>query len=233
MFFIPLDPFTMINLIYMAAAVVPAIVLLKYIYDSENADREPLDLLIKLLIGGAVSVIPAFFLEMFANYLIGPSNNTRMYNLISAFLGVALIEEGCKLFFLKRISFHAPSFDHRFDGILYAIFVSLGFAIIENIRYVYMGGLSTAAMRALTSIPGHMCFAIPMGYFYARAKSNALRGKSIGLNMFLAWFSAMIFHGIYDYVLMQSDTLSFVLILLVIYIILFSLAHREYRHNDL
>ena len=230
MFF--LYPLVTINYIYMAAAIIPAILLLKYIYDIDQFDKEPPALLAKLFVFGMISVIPAILLERVAQMIIG-QGSSHMYYMIDAFLGVALIEEGVKLFALKHGSFHERSFDYMFDGIVYAVFVSLGFAVVENIMYVYSGGVSTAVVRALTSIPGHMCFAIPMGFFYSKAKRKANRGESYGLQLFLAWFVPMIFHGIYDYVLMVNDTLSFILVLAVVYIILFSLAKQKKKDEPI
>lgn len=221
-----LYPLASINFIYMAAAVIPAIILLKYIYDLDGVEREPKSLLGQLLLGGMACILPAIALEWIASMIIG-QGNTRLYYFIDAFFGVALIEEGCKFFALKKISFNAPSFDYRFDGIVYAVFVSLGFAILENIKYVYLGGVSTAFVRALTSIPGHMSFAIPMGIFFSKAKANQLRAKPYTFDFIIGLTLSIIFHGIYDYVLMVNDNMSFILVVIVIYIILFTLTFVE------
>ena len=62
------------------------------------------------------------------------------------------------------------NFNEPFDGIVYACFIGLGFAGIENIMYVFGndtvgGALTTGVMRALLSVPGHFLFAVIMGYF--------------------------------------------------------------------
>jgi RsiW-degrading membrane proteinase PrsW (M82 family) len=230
MFF--LYPLVAVNYIYMAAAIIPAILLLKYIYDIDKFDKEPPILLAKLFVFGMISVIPAILLEKIMQMVIGQGSG-KLYYMIYAFLGVAIIEEGVKLFALKHGSFHERSFDYMFDGIVYAVFVSLGFAVVENIMYVYSGGIGTAFVRALTSIPGHMCFAIPMGFFYSKAKRQEVRGKGYGLYMLLAWLVPMIFHGIYDYVLMVNDTWSFILVLALVYLILFSLAKQEKKDEPI
>ncbi|MGM9952316.1 MAG: PrsW family intramembrane metalloprotease [Intestinibaculum porci] len=227
-----LYPLASINFIYMAAAVVPAIILLKYIYELDEVEHEPKSLLGRLLIGGMACIIPAIALEWLANMIIGPGNS-RFHYFIEAFFGVALIEEGCKFFALKKISFDAPSFDYRFDGIVYAVFVSLGFAILENVKYVYLGGISTAFVRALTSIPGHMSFAIPMGIFFANAKRKQLAHRPYTLDFAIGLVLSIIFHGIYDYVLMVNDNMSFILVVIVIYLILFTLTLVEKKDEHL
>jgi hypothetical protein len=45
-------------------------------------------------------------------------------------------------------------FSQKFDGIVYAVFVSMGFAAIENIMYVFDYGYQTGLVRAFTAVPG-------------------------------------------------------------------------------
>ena len=83
---------------------------------------------------------------------------------------VAFSEEGAKYFLLKRRTWNSAAFNCQFDGVVYAVFVSLGFALWENISYVLMYGLSTALVRAVTAVPGHACFGVFMGVWYGLAK---------------------------------------------------------------
>ncbi|MGC4023033.1 MAG: PrsW family glutamic-type intramembrane protease [Cyclobacteriaceae bacterium] len=89
------------------------------------------------------------------------------------------------------------NFNEPFDGIVYAVSVSLGFAGLENILYVTNSpdGIATGIMRMFTAVPAHATFAVLMGYFLGRAKCEP--GKS-----YLAWYgllTATLFHGAYDY----------------------------------
>ncbi len=93
------------------------------------------------------------------------------YTILLAFLVVAVVEEGTKFVFLKLRTWRDPNFNFRFDGIVYAVFVSLGFAAFENINYVLGYGLTVALPRAVLAIPAHMGFAVFMGLFYGRGKA--------------------------------------------------------------
>ena len=84
------------------------------------------------------------------------------YGILTAIF-VGLIEEGSKFFFLYRFTWKDKAFNYRFDGIVYAVFVSLGFAALENVFYVFNYGTGVALQRALLTIPGHMSFAVYMG----------------------------------------------------------------------
>ena len=101
------------------------------------------------------------------------------YNAIMYFGIVAFSEEGAKYFLLRRRSWHSAAFNCQFDGVVYAVFVALGFALWENISYVLMYGLSTALVRAVTAVPGHACFGVFMGVWYGLAKRLTAQGKRV------------------------------------------------------
>ena len=141
-------------------------------------------------------------LEGAADYILGRLiSNGDVYLFVEVFAGVALVEELCKYFFLKRTTWRSPEFNFRFDGIVYAAFTSLGFAALENIMYVFSNGLGTAVARALLSIPGHCIFGIYMGYYYGLAKQADYAGdeNQSRRNRRLALLVPTILHGIYDY----------------------------------
>src|SRR5665647_1988143 len=137
-------------------------------------------------------------------------SSSIMYSLLLMFFIVAPAEEGCKYYFLNKRTWNHRAFNYQFDGVVYAVFVSLGFAALENIGYVLQFGFSVALTRALVSVPAHMCFAVFMGSFYGRAKvcsvhqdqRGAKRTKRIGLLV------AIILHGFYNSCLLISSTSS-------------------------
>lgn len=196
-------------------ALAPVIYLLYEIYKADRY-KEPTGLLVKLFLGGILSVIPAVILEMMVNDPIAGLFNYQaspMYFIVEAFIGVALIEELCKYVFLRLFSWNNPNFDDTFDGIIYAVFVSLGFAALENILYVLDGGVSVAISRALLSIPGHMCFAIIMGFYYSRAKRCSIRQDSSGVtsNTLKGLLGAIFCHGFYDALAMIGNEITIIL----------------------
>ena len=137
--------------IYVLAAVLPAVFLMRYVYRKDTVEKEPPALLASLALMGVFAALAAMVLERIGgsilNRLVSPSS--RWYVILLAFLVVGAAEEGCKLFFLKRRSWWDPNFNYRFDGVVYAVFVSLGFAAFENVLYVFRYGLSVVLPRAL------------------------------------------------------------------------------------
>ncbi len=94
------------------------------------------------------------------------------------------------------------NFNEKFDGIVYAVFITLGFAGIENILYVFQGGYSVGIMRALTAVPAHALFGIMMGYNFGLARFSE---KYQGINLFAAFAIPFIAHGAYDFLLMGNS----------------------------
>ena len=110
---------------------------------------------------------------------------------------MALIEEFSKYVIVRFWSQPRDDFNEPFDGIIYAVMVSMGFAAVENAFYVLDGGMSIALVRAFTAVPAHATFAIMMGYYMGKAKfsNNRFKWNLCGLGL------AILFHGSYDFFL--------------------------------
>jgi RsiW-degrading membrane proteinase PrsW (M82 family) len=221
-------------LIYLAAAVLPAFFLLRYIYLHDRIEKEPQGLLLSLFLLGVASALCASVAESLLKELLDRAipNGGILYTVILSFIVVAMVEEGAKFLFLKRCTWNHPAFDCRFDAIIYAVFVSLGFAAYENILYVFRFGLTTAVLRAVTAIPAHMSFAVLCGVFYGRAKRCELYGRDelSRWNLQMSYVMAVVFHGVYDTCAMLGSKLSmaiFVVFVAVMFQLVFSLVKRE------
>lgn len=199
----------------LALAIIPTIVILVKTYQMDKSDKEPLGLLLKLLFYGMISVVPSVALEMFAEFILSIKfiEVNTMYHIVECFLGVGLVEELMKYHYLKKVTWKNPNFNYLFDGVIYSLFVSMGFAVIENILYVLDGGLSTAIMRGVLSIPGHAAFSIFMGYYYSLAKQSQLASDRASMKHYqrMAIIVPTIIHGFYDFCLLSEiEVLGFV-----------------------
>jgi RsiW-degrading membrane proteinase PrsW (M82 family) len=158
----------MIKLLF---AILPAILLLVYIW-KKDPQPEPTSWLIKAVLWGIAICFPVSVLEIGIKTTLfglegGPSSIAGTTAL--AFVVAALPEEAFKLLVLWLLLRKNPHFDEHFDGIVYAVFVSLGFAAIENVVYIINveNWAGVAIARALLAVPGHYAFAILMGYYYS------------------------------------------------------------------
>ena len=223
-----------ITAIYVLAAVVPAIVLLWYVYRRDRVEREPLGLLLSLLWKGVLAALCSIALETIGQLVLNAlvPEGTLLHTLLLAFVVVAAVEEGTKFFFLKRRTWYEYNFNYRFDAIVYSVFVSLGFAAFENIQYVFSYGLSVALPRALLSLPGHMAFAVFMGVYYGRAKLRDNYGQTGAAksDLMMGYFVAVLLHGFYDACAMIGTTratILFILFVVVTYIRMFRIVKKE------
>jgi len=227
------------TIVYLAAALLPAAILLRYVYRHDTIEKEPPRLLVSLLGMGALAALCSGVLEAVGELLLRMwvDSASPAYLVLLAFLVVAVVEEGTKLLFLHLRSWRHPAFNYRFDGIVYAVFVSLGFAALENVQYVANYGLSVALPRALLAIPGHMSFAIFMGAFYGRAKLCENQSDRAGTRQNLAagYLIAVLLHGTYDAcAMLGTDTSAAVFLVFVVltFFIAFRTLKREARTDE-
>jgi len=181
------------------SAIAPALVIIMYIYIKDKHEKEPKRLLVyNFLFGAIVSIIVTTILYfLFAKFFPPFLEKSVFDQFIKAFLMVGLIEEFSKYIIVRYYAQPKEAFNEPFDGIVYAVMVSMGFAVTENIFYVFEYGMSTALTRAFTAVPAHAAFGVLMGYFMGKAKFS--KHKKI-LNL-LGLLLAMLFHGAYDFFL--------------------------------
>ena len=185
------------NLLLLAIA--PVLAILIYIYVQDKHEKEPRRLLLlSFLFGAIISIIIVFVLYFFTGRLIPVTDQFSVgQQFIQAFVVVALAEEFSKYVIVKYYAQPKKAFNEPYDGIIYAVMVSMGFACTENIMYVLDGGYQTGILRAFTAVPAHATFGVLMGFYMGRAKfsKNRLRLNLMGLLL------ATIFHGAYDFFL--------------------------------
>ena len=186
------------------AALAPPLILMGIIYRLDQIEREPPGLLWSLFLRGVLAMVPILVLEMLADQFIDFFYwRPMVYLFLAYFVVPGFIEEGIKYRVLRRRTWNEPNFNYRFDGVVYGVFVSLGFAAVENVMYVLTSGFSTAVVRAIFSIPGHAMFGVVMGAALGQAKWLAAHGQGQQAAAFLrrAWLLPAILHGAYDFLL--------------------------------
>ena len=189
-------------------AVLPPLMIAYYVYQKDKYDKEPKSLIIKSFLFGCLAIIPAIFLELFAE---GMFTSLFLY----VFIGIALVEEGVKYFFLKKYLFNKPDFNEPMDGIVYAVMISLGFATVENIFYVFNHPgqeIQVAIMRMFTAIPLHASCGVILGYFVGLAKFSDNKNILLYKGLFLA----TLVHGLYNYFILLEEGFIFSIIALVV-----------------
>ncbi|MCR5151417.1 MAG: PrsW family intramembrane metalloprotease [Clostridiales bacterium] len=217
------------NIILALAAILPAVFLMIKVYRADRLEKEPIGFLFRLAVAGIISTAIAVFAEYIGGFIIeaiGFESKT-VSNFVLYFAVVGLSEEWAKFYLLKKRTFFSPNFNCQFDGVVYSVFVSLGFALWENIHYVFSYGLSTALVRAVTAVPGHACFGVFMGIFYGAAKKywNTGEEKRAKSNLKKAVIIPALIHGCYDFIATLEGEMS-TLIFLAFVILMLAISFR-------
>ena len=201
-------------MILLVAALLPAIALMAYVYTRDKVEREPIGLVMRVFFLGALSGIVAALVEgvlIDAFEAVLPDGIVLL--VAEYFIGVAAVEEACKFAALNTVKKH-PEFNYVFDAVVYSVAAAVGFAALENVFYVLdpiNGGLDTAIMRAILSVPGHAADGVVMGVFFGLARQRELHGNASGARSYylLAWLLPVIEHGFYDAALStESDFMA-------------------------
>lgn len=193
------------DILLLTIAIIPVIVLMIYVYKKDKYEKEPWGMLVRAFMLGILSIPIALAIDsFFASVMLGETV------FFQAFFQAGIPEEFAKWGLFMLFIWKNKNFDEFFDGIVYACFIGLGFACVENIMYVfdsetYSDAVHTGVMRALLSVPGHFLFAVIMGYYLGLAKFK--KNERSKFLIFSILFP-IIAHGLFDYLLMLSSAFS-------------------------
>ena len=185
------------------ASITPVLIFL-YLIVKKDKNKEPIGLLAKCFFGGFLSIIITLIIGD-PMMKIGTAFQSPLFkSFYDAFFVAAIPEEFAKFIILYWIIWKSKFFDEHYDGIIYAVFVSLGFALVENIMYV--SEIRIAFWRAILAVPGHGLFAVAMGYFMSLAKFY--KQTNVQKYLVLSLVVPMGLHGTYDFLLMYVSSLT-------------------------
>ena len=185
------------------ASITPVLIFL-YLIFKKDKNKEPIGLLAKCFFGGFLSIIITLIIAV-PMMKIGTAFQSPLFkSFYDAFFVAAIPEEFAKFIILYWIIWKSKFFDEHYDGIIYAVFVSLGFALVENIMYV--SEIRIAFWRAILAVPGHGLFAVAMGYFMSLAKFY--KQTNVQKYLVLSLVVPMGLHGTYDFLLMYVSSLT-------------------------
>lgn len=188
------------HFLHIFAALIPAIVILIYVYKQDKFP-EPKKIVFKTFLFGCATVLAIdLFIPVLDNF--SETNFTgNTYYFFDSFIRAAFLEEFFKsvviIFFCTRKSV----FDEPMDGIVYGVAASLGFAAYENIDYVKYFAEKTSILdisliRTFSAVPMHALCGVIMGFFITLSIFNK---KNNYLFLVLAIFVPVGMHGLYNF----------------------------------
>ena len=165
-------------------------------YKKENV--KPAEVWGAILIG-IFAIFPASLIEITIT-LYTTKITGIMKTLFHAFVVAAFIEELVKFLFIKLI-FYIRKPDTHIKGIITAVSVGLGFALLENIMYSFDSSW-IVAVRCLSAVPLHIISTGILGYylFYSSEEYPSAHWKGFA--------EAFLLHGIYDFLISLASLYS-------------------------
>ncbi len=149
---------------------------------------------LKWIAAGALLIAPAYIVEV---QLVSLASNIHLsaavLAIVKAFAIYALIEEAVRY---CAIDYVYRNFSPRFRDLLFiSLWISMGFAVVENTMYIYRAPaghmMATALVRILLPTLMHLCYGIIIVGGMTRAFGR--------LSLF-AVPVAVLFHGAYDWI---------------------------------
>jgi len=192
-------------MLLLALALAPAIAIIFFIYSKDKYEREPLKNLLLSFLLGVLSTVPAVIIQLTSEpkLLAFFQGKSILYYGLYAFAVVGFGEELCKFAMLRLYAYRKKAFNEPFDGIIYSVMISMGFATLENIGYVMEGGVFTGFLRMFLSVPAHAAFAVLMGYHVGLAKFDADHSTT---HLWKGLLLAAFFHGAFDFFLFLQES---------------------------
>ncbi len=200
-------------------AVMPPVFFLVWVLRYDRIEPEPLSSVLRVFLLGFISVFPAAFMETALLSLPVFSATGLPGAALQSFLVIAPVEEAAKLLIVLVFAWKSRHFTEPNDGIVYAGTASIGFALSENLFYVFEHGAFVGMARAVTSIPGHTFTGVIMGYFVGMGLFSGSSRRRL-IYILEGFLAAWLLHGTYDTFVLSGTAIALLLApMMVLYFI--------------
>jgi protease PrsW len=187
-------------------AFAPGIFWLWLAYRWDRYQPEPKWRVIRTFLFGMAVVLPVLGIELLLGLIrFGPSDaaQTSIGKMAwEAFIVAGFTEELGKFLVVFLTMYKSPYFDESTDGIIYASAAALGFASLENLMYMISSGWQVILIRAPISTLSHLLFSVLWGYPLILRKLGRPSATTL---LVTGLIGAMVFHGLFDFVLFTQS----------------------------
>jgi RsiW-degrading membrane proteinase PrsW (M82 family) len=189
-------------------AVVPALIWLLAFYQQDRLEPEPKRYIVGIFLLGAIlseAIARPLVRDVFEvqNWLY----DSALVGILGSIFIVGFIQEFLKYAGVRYTVYNSPEFDERIDGIIYGAAIGLGFATMQNIRYVVDNNgvdLSVGAIQVAVNALAHASFSGVVGYFLGRAKFERMGPVWLPLGVTVA----AVLNGVVSYALHEIPDLG-------------------------
>jgi len=209
-----------------SAGIAPGFALLSYFYLKDEYEKEPLKEVFRIFLLGMIMVFPIMFIQ----YVLEKEQVLPLDSVMAFTTG--FLEEFFKWFFIYFTIYQSIEFDEHYDGIVYGVSISLGFATAENILYLFGNGIKYAIGRAILPVSSHALFGVIMGYYIGKAKFMK-RGEHHPL-MFYSLVIPILLHSLYDYIMLKEKVWLMIIIPFMVFLWWLALRKvKKAKHSQL
>jgi RsiW-degrading membrane proteinase PrsW (M82 family) len=181
----------------------------------------------KTILLGMAGILPVFVLDKMIVSLHLDSLHSLNRTMFYAFVLTGGAFEFWKFLVLRLFVYPSKRVEKPLDVILYSIFIAAGFTTAYSIYVLfYVPAYVSVCTYALTIGPVFVLISVIMGYF----TGISIRRDHPKIDMMVGLFLAVLFHGLYRFCLLTSDSLLLYMSLgglLVIGITLLSISLRQ------
>ena len=199
-----------LNVIGFIGALLILVIWFKYLLSiNSNPKKSILYIVITFILGMTFAFGTSLFTD-FNKYdlnfnVTGEWKNDLIYSIV----GIGLIEETVKIIPFLLIIFLNKNIKEPIDYLFYACISALGFAFLENLIYFDASGIKTIQGRALTATIIHLFTTSLIAYGIIIGKFSKKRNTILYFMLF--FILAILFHGIYDFWLLNATLKQFTL----------------------
>lgn len=209
--------------ILLTVAIAPGLALFSYFYLRKQIAKEPSLTLFHTFLYGAIMTFPILFIQH-----VFDEENIFSNVFLRKVVFTSGLEEFFKWLILLLAIYRHVEFEDAYDGILYGVSISLGFATVENILYLLTFGTDIAFLRALLPVSGHALFGVVLGYYFGRAKFAAEANKRKLL--FVAFLAPYSLHFLYNSIFLFQELFIYFIIPFMLFLWWFGLSRVKYAH---
>jgi RsiW-degrading membrane proteinase PrsW (M82 family) len=195
------------ELIVLLPVLLPVAFWAVYHYQKDRLLPEPVSMLLLAFVLGMLAVGVSMLLYRALGWMgwrfdAGAlADSTPLGLLAYAMLVIGPVEEFSKLLPFALVIMRSRYLDEQVDGIVYASFIGLGYAAVENWQYLNFLTTVEAYARGFASPVVHMVFASIWGLWMTRAHLGKRSVLAAGIKGLLV---AAGLHGVYDFLVILS-----------------------------
>jgi len=193
----------------LAITIIPGLILLLLFFLRDKI-KEPFSMVISTFAMAFIITMPLDLMIGLVDPVLFSLFDNQFFYSFSAFFRAAYLEEFLKFSVLFYYVSKHHEFDEFIDGVVYGAAIGLGYAVAENLGYIYFNkdyDYTLLAIYRLKPMIAHTFFGIVMGVLFSKSAFQLIKNNS---GIYLSLFVPVFIHGLHNYST-RSDTIPYLI----------------------